>query len=330
VVETDVHYPTDINLLLDALRKAITLTAKWCERAELTEWRQYRYQIQTLKGLVRHAQNQKRRARSCVEATQDDAVMLAHRTLIERASQQLVKLNSTLIALQREAPDPVQQLGIEGFVGHAERQIDQIRRRVLQGETIPHGEKVFSIFEPHTEWIVKGKAGVPVELGVRVGVVEDQYRFIVHHRVMTQETDDKVAVAMVTATQAKFPDFRACSFDKGFHSPANQSALKTHLEQVTLPRKGKLSQAAKAEEQAEAFVQARRAHAAVESAINALEVHGLDKCPDHGLPGFKRYVALAVLARNIHRLGDVLWQCDAEREQRRQAALRGRQNQQAA
>ena len=51
------------------------------------------------------------------------------------------------------------------------------------------------------------------------------------------------------------------------------------------------------------FIKARHQHSAVESAINALEVHGLDRCPDHGLHGFKRYVSLAVLARNIQQLG---------------------------
>ena len=59
-------------------------------------------------------------------------------------------------------------------------------------------------------------------------------------------------------------------------------------------------------EQAEAFQAARRAHSAVESAINALEVHGLDRCPDHGLDGFKRYVSLAVVGRNIQILGAIL------------------------
>jgi transposase, IS5 family len=83
--------------------------------------------------------------------------------------------------------------------------------------------------------------------------------------------------------------------------------LAEHLEQVTLPRKGKLSQQAKALEQSEAFTKARRAHSGFESAINALDVHGLDKCQDHGIDGFKRYVALAILARNIHRIGHILW-----------------------
>ncbi len=183
---------------------------------------------------------------------------------------------------------------------------------------------------PHTEWISKGKAGVPVELGVRVGVVEDQHRFILHHRVMAGETDDKAAVVIVRDAQHKFPDLRACSFDKGFHSPANQQDLAEQLEQVVLPRKGKLSQERRAIEHSAAFKQARRNHAAVESAINALEVHGLDQCRDHGIAGFKRYVALAVVARNIHRIGDILWQQEQAREKRRRAAKQGWQNKSAA
>ena len=56
----------------------------------------------------------------------------------------------------------------------------------------------------------------------------------------------------------------------------------------------------------------------MESAINGLEVHGLDVCPDHGITGFKRYVALAVVARNIHRIGAILWQRDQEELKRDQ------------
>ena len=97
-------------------------------------------------------------------------------------------------------------------------------------------------------------------------------------------------------------------------SLANQSALKAHLKLVALPRKGRLSQQAQEEEQAEAFIKARRAHSAVESAINGGAVHGLDICPDHGIDGFTRYGALAGVARNIHRIGEILWQRDKKRE----------------
>ncbi len=181
-----------------------------------------------------------------------------------------------------------------------------------QGETIPHEEKV-----PATEWNSKGKAGVPVELGLRVCIMEDQHRFILHHQVMEQQTDDAIAVAMVSQTRERFPELAVASFDKGFHSKANQVELKNHLEQVILPKKGRLSQADKDHEGSDKFIQLRKQHSAVESAINALEQNGLDVCPDHGIKGFKCYVALAVVSRNIKRLGAVIRQQALEQEQRK-------------
>ena len=86
---------------------------------------------------------------------------------------------------------------------------------------------------------------------------------------------------------------------------------------MVLPKKGKRSVADSAREQDPEFIRLRRRHSAVESAINALEVHGLDRCPDHGIGGFKGYVALAVVARNIQRLGAMLRQHEQEKEKRK-------------
>ncbi|MCP4260994.1 MAG: ISNCY family transposase, partial [Planctomycetes bacterium] len=166
------------------------------------------------------------------------------------------------------------------------RFLGQVRRRIIEDETIPHEEKVFSIFKPYTQWINKGKAGVPVELGLNVCVLEDQHQFILYHQVMEQETDDKMAVIMVDETQSRFPMLNQCSFDLGFHSPANQKALAERLDYVVLPRKGKLSEVQLEHQRSPTFRAARGQHAAVESCINALEVHGLDCCRDYGgIPG---------------------------------------------
>lgn len=89
-----------------------------------------------------------------------------------------------------------------------------------------------------------------------------------------------------------------------------------------LPRKGRLSEAAKRHESEPEFARLRRQHAAVESAINALEQHGLDRCPDQGIDGFKRYVALAVLARNVQRLGAVLKEQEALSAKRKRGIYR--------
>ena len=105
--------------------------------------------------------------------------------------------------------------------------------------------------------------------------------------------------------KAQFPNFDACSFDKGFHSPENRQQLKNLIDQVVFTQKSKLSKADQEREYAPEFRHAKKQHSAVESAINALEVHGLDKCPDHGIDAFERYVTLTVLSRNIQKLGTI-------------------------
>jgi IS5 family transposase len=136
--------------------------------------------------------------------------------------------------------------------------------------------------------------------------MEDQYQFILHHEVMEKQTDDPLAIPMVQRTKQRFPSLKITSFDKGFHSLDNQKFLNEVLDVVALPRKGRLSRQAQEIEASEEFRNARRKYSAVESAINALEVHGLDHCRDHGIYGFKRYIALAIVARNIHRIGSIL------------------------
>ena len=197
---------------------------------------------------------------------------------------------------------------VEGFVSHAKIQIDQIRRRIFNDETIPHIEKIFSIFEPQTEWISKGKAGVSQELGLRVAILKDQFGFILNHQVMRGLTDDKVAISITREAKRLFANLVQCSYDKGFWSPQNYTVLMTILKTVILPKKGGLSKAEKERQCDPEFIQGRRRHPAVESAINALENHGLDRCLDRGVDGFDRYISVAVVARNMQLLGHILQQ----------------------
>ncbi len=325
VVETDVHFPTDINLLLDAIRKVIEISAELSSTYNLSGWRQNCYHQLQFKKQYRIVQRLKHSTSKdeVKQQRKEQEIKDAHRTYLDLAEGYLTRADQTRQQISPLDPLTVARLTVlSDFMEHGRRQIDQIDRRVLRGERIPHGEKVFSLFQPHTEWISKGKAGVPVELGLRVCIMEDQHRFILHHRVMAKITDDKVAFAMVGETKQKFPTLRAVSMDKGFHSPAKQAVLKSRRECIVLPKKGKLSQADKAREKEPEFVNLRRQHSAVESAINALEVHGLDKCPDHGLNGFKRYIAMAVVARNIQRLGAVLRQQEKEAAQRKRGSYK--------
>jgi hypothetical protein len=320
VVETDVHYPTDINLLYDAVRKVIETSAALAEGEGLSDWRQSAYNIRCVKKAYRRAQQLKRSSARDADkrAARQEAIRTAHAEYLSLCEGFLARAELTKIKLQQGFGRPEALFtALEDYLAHAKRQIDQVRRRVLWGERIPHGEKVFSIFEPHTEWISKGKAGVPVELGLRVAVSEDQFGFILSHRVMQGETDDQVAVPVVEELAQRYPRIASISFDQGFHSPANQHRLAEVVDFPVLPKKGKRSKPQQEREHSPRFRRLRRRHSAVESAINALEAHGLDRCPDHGIDGFKRYVALAVVARNLHRLGAVLLAQEAEAEKRR-------------
>ena len=312
VVETDVHYPTDVNLLLDAIRKTVTICGRVSVERGLSEWRQYQHNARTFKRKCRQISKLKRSNATdpAKREAKNKEVQQAHRDYIEAAEGYLQRARRTRAELEREAKInlilAIELKELDRFMQHADRQIDQVRRRVLQGETIPHEEKVFSIFEEHTEWISKGKAGVPVELGVKVAVVEDQYRFILNHKVLQRTEDVGAAVPLIEKTQKQYGTLHSASFDKGFHSAENQAELNKIVRLVVLPKKGRLSAEESECESDPQFVRLRKKHAAVESAINALECHGLDRCLDHGIVGFNRYVALAVVARNVLRLGQIV------------------------
>lgn len=301
-VETNVHFPTDINLLLDAMNKVIGLMFGICALFGILGWRKKDYNLKKVKRLYRKAQRSKKE-KDASEAYR--SYIEIAREFIERAQLSLSEIGEKhgLEALCRKEIKQIQL-----YMDDAVRQIDQIERRKFKLEVIPHQEKVFSLFQRHTEWIVKGKSGVLQELGLNVCVLVDQHQFILHHHVMVKQTDEKVAVPIIFEAKRMFPDIKSCSFDKGFHSHENQIELARMLETVVLPKKGRLSEEEKQRESSNEFVQARSKHSVVESSINALENHGLDRCPDHGLDGFQRYVALAVVARNLQILGNIVQQ----------------------
>ena len=265
------------------MRSLINLMGRVSEKHDISGWRQYRFNASQLKKKFRKVQNT-RRSRSNDDSKKEQTLARVHESVREYLS---------------------------------------IERRLLNGETIPHEEKVFSIFEDHTEWVSKGKAGVPVELGVRVCVLEDQHQFILHHRIMWKETDDKVAVAMIENTKKCYPALSQCSFNKGFYTPTNREKLDQLLEINVLPKKGRLNVVDAAREASEEFRAARRQHSAVESCINNLEVRGLSRCLSYGRGGFERHVALSVVACNLHRIG-LLLQRDAKERLMKDARLRER------
>ncbi len=309
VMETNVHFPTDVGLLYDAIRKSISLSYRASISLGLSDWRQYKYNLSKLKTSWRKIQ----KIRKGNAKDKDQILIQAHQEYIDMVNIFIQKLEDKFETISNHSLANK----IREYLNHAYRQINQIVRRAINGEAIPPSEKVYSIFEGHTEWVNKGKAGGKIELGVKVCIIEDQHQFILHHRVMQNESDSDIAELIVKQCQEKFPNFRSCSFDKGFDSKENQIKLSLVLDTVVMPKKGKLSNLRKKIESDSNFVAQRHQHSAIESAINCLEQHGLDKCPDTGIKGFKLYVSVGIVGRNIQRIGSILRKKEQAKEQRR-------------
>ena len=311
VVESNIHFPTDLNLLYDAVRKLVSFIALVFAKLSHTIWRQKKYNIKKLKKLIRKLQNMKRSTSQNEEkkAKRITEIKSACREILDYANELIYKALSCIESLKEniEVAGFQKELNsAEAFSIDAIRQVDQIKRRVILGEVIPHNQKVFSIYESYVEWIVKGKAGTPQELGLMVCIFKDQFGFLLNHEIMKKKVDKDIAVPFTEETQKLFPDLVSGSFDKGFWSPENYTGLTKILNFVILSKKGRLSKEDKERQNNQDFKNAKRKHSAVEASISALENHGLDKCNDRGELSFERYVAFAVIGRNTQILGDLI------------------------
>jgi hypothetical protein len=230
---------------------------------------------------------------------------------IEQNRSELMAIGGTLVTLAL-------LMSLDHYLELLDKHIDLVERRLIKGETIPHEEKLFSIFEQHTEWISKGKKHKKFELGHNVLIATDQHHFILHHQVITHQHDTALAVPLAREICQKYNQDKlaSISFDRGFYSLPNFENLHKYAHQVILPKKGNKNQQEAQREHQKSFVKLRHKHSAVEANINQLEHHGLNKCPDSGIQGFKRYAALGVLAYNLHRVGKILMEKDKAQEKK--------------
>ena len=109
-----------------------------------------------------------------------------------------------------------------------EKHIDLVERRIIKGEVIPHKDKVFSIFEPHVEWIQKGKHNKKVDLGHNALVTTDQFQFIVDHEVLVGQGDKAQPAPLAKRLKERFGEgyvLNSISFDRGFFLCSGQGSI---------------------------------------------------------------------------------------------------------
>jgi len=303
VVESNVHFPTDYNLLWDSARKCLDMVGKFLVKyPAVPGWRKIRSWHNEMKSMMRSVG----KTSSSGGKGKEQRVKHAVRSYLSKARALLDKLERSKEILPiADITDMLIMLELDRFIELLDKHIDLLERRIIKGEEIPHDEKLFSIFEEYTEWITKGKLHPNVELGKKLAITSDQYNLIVDYRIMDHQSDSEI-VKTLAERLTSFSTIKSWSFDKGFWHKDNKELLEKRVEKVIMPKKGKCNKAEHAEEGQRYFKLLRNKHSAVESNINELECRGLDRCPDRGYPNFKRYIGLAVAAYNLRRIGQKL------------------------
>ena len=315
VVETNIHYPTESTLIRDGIRKVLELCTDLATPFGLPGWRQQSHLQKLIKKIVR---NIGRRARS-KSPKQKRNIEKLYQVLLKRAEQILDRADTLVLTLESECEMDLELLGklaaLRGFMARTRQVCSTAYRRVMLGEVVPNSEKLFSVFEPHTQLYERGKASTPIQFGRQALIYEDSAGFVAHHHIMPRDSQDQdVAVEQTRILQERVGHkIEELSFDCGFHSPENQEGLQAIVAYPCLPKKGNKQSAEQMDGASVRFRQARKRHAGVESAIGAMQSgNGLKRSRDRQLIGFERYVAIGILGRNLHTLGRIVIQQEDE------------------
>src|SRR6266571_933435 len=304
VVETDIHFPTDNTLLWDAVRVLTRLVKRLGEHVPSAlsgfadRTRRARRRMQEISRLTpaQRPRQQKRKYRDLLGVTAG-----------------VVATARAAVATARAAPpsDPLVAAlvtgvcgEIEHFGGLADRVIAQTRRRVLEGEQVPVHEKIFSIFEPHTDLLKRGKVNRPVEFGHKVFLAESGRGLITDSRVLDGNPIDasQVSGALDRHRELFATPLALCAMDRGFFSPqALQTCEDAGVAVECIPQRGGHKSALRtAYEKSRPFRQGQRFRAGIEGRISVLfRGRGMKRCLLHGRERFELFVGAAVLANNL-------------------------------
>lgn len=305
VAETNIHWPSESSLIRDGVRKIITICLAICAGLDVRGWRQHSHLLAKVRRLAREID----RIASKKGPHYQERLKSKYRALLKLSGKIVRRARKLLAEAESRGAEAALLAELRRFLERTEQVRETARRRVLKGEQVPNSEKLFSLFEPHTQLYKRGKAGEPVQFGRLVMVYEDAAGFIVHHHLLPREaTDASVVVEQTRLAQERLGgQIEEASFDRGFHSPENQVELAKIISHPCLLKPGAKQAAAQAALATVQFRAARQRHPGIESAIGALQSgNGLKRCRDHSEIGFERYVSLGILGRNLHALGKLL------------------------
>lgn len=304
-VESNIHYPTDSSLLSDGIRvitRGLERVAAQCDQGAVK--------------VVNHARAAKyrvieihRAAKAKGEAMQDRLQHLygkltdLTRTVVNQAKKVVQQIDLGLLPVVGDAAHVLcQRAELAHFIPLVERVITQTKARVFEGDT-HFADKLFSIFEEHTQIIRKGKAARPNEFGRIVRIDEVENGIVSQYDVAVDVPADQQqwmpSVLQHTKIFGKPP--KVATADRGYQSARNErEARESGVAKVALPARGRLSEARAKLQKQRWFRQAQRWRAGIESRIATLKHRfGMQRAVYKGADGFVRHVGCSVIANNL-------------------------------
>ena len=293
-VETAIHYPTESSLLWDGYRMLARLLR--LARGEMRRPLSFRLHDTKVKRL---ALTIARSARSRKKSTRR-RMKRAYRTLLDRV-RRVVEL-AEAVAARLEPLFSVRDELLH-FAALTRRVIQQTETRVFEGRHLPASEKVYSVFEPHTELIKRGKAGKPVESGHKVFLGQTKEKFVSQYQVMPRQIDDTDLVdGLLAEHEALFDRLPSLlTADKGFYESMDKIAqLEEDIPVVSIAKKGKRDAAQSAREGDDLFKAGQRFRAGIEGSISVLKrAFKLSRCLFKGFRNYASAVGCAIFCYNL-------------------------------
>ena len=305
VVETDIRYPTDSRLLADGVR-VLGRALKRIEQATGVVGAKLRDRMRAtthrVLEIARAARSRGPDARPRLEhgyrrllATVRSTVRDAERVGAELLSGTRKVLSERAMALGARAE-------LEHFLPLVRRVIAQTRARVFRGDLHYH-DKLFSLFESHTEAIRKGKASKPTEFGKLVKIQEAENQVVVDYQVYERRPEDRtLVVPTLDAHRRVFGQVpRLLAADRGFWSAANtRVATEAGVKRVCIPALGRPGPEQARTQRQRWFRRGQRLRAGCEGRISVLKRRdGLRRCRYRGMNGMKRWVGWGVVSNNL-------------------------------
>ena len=311
-VETNIHWPSDSSLLGDCYRTLARLVEQMRSLdGDLVDSR--RLQCRKVKRLVQKIGRRSRGKTSGAEARGE-----ALKPLYSQLMMLVYKLDAWCEDIIRDSvgnlarqvyPDVLRNLIAEcmGDMLHFRRLTDQVmqqaHQRVIEGRQVPNDRKLFSIFEPHTELLIRGKAGKPIEFGHMIQIQQVEGKFITHYDVFPHKpVEHELVEPAIERHRELFGEYpKEVAADKGYYGSREQlAALREKIDLVAINKKGKRTQEEKQRESDPFFRHAQRFRAGVEGTISYLKrVLGLARCYAKGWTHYASTVGATIFVHNL-------------------------------